>query len=628
MDKEKQVMCIASGEANKGIITQEECLQCALANGSNTPCGFDYILLKYIYSKERYDEEKVHVSDILGCARQAYFSKKFTLPTQAHKSLIVTFGTIQHQLLEDMADKEFTAEQVLRNSGLVGTADVVYNDGRLLDYKCSLPTDRINMADGTEKTISDLEVGDRVLAYDELNSKFVASTVSSIFSGGVQEVFNIKLRDGNEINVSGNHPIMTQRGWVIAKELTTSDKVVEVFDWLPDNDALLSTDLSRFLGYLVGDGGLSRDYGVRFSSTDDEIISDLGTILESQGWYIRKVKGDNVDYAICDTDQTRKDNNRTSLSNFIIENGLRGSTSVNKEVPEAILKSGSSEVVANFIGGLFDTDGTVTDPDEHIPPRITFVTVSPVLARQVSSLLKRLGINNRIYKVMSPSSRALSDNPPYHICVWAKEDIVKFNSIIPIHVGYKKERLSAWCHNFTPKKTRKNKQDVISVSSLGYLDTEAIEVEKYHTYITSDIVTHNTTRNISKRYLPRKKHKLQVNVYAHMLRQEGQEVNSAAIQYMDFMGPSKCPVHKAFVVPGNKYPKCPICEREDPDFHLGALLTEVELLPDEEIEEFIEEKTTYLQNCLDNEEIPEPSPDFLCRYCPFISWCEEGQNTI
>ena len=264
-------MCMASGPENKGVITKQECLDCALANG-NPPCGFDYILLKYLYSKERYRKDEVHVSDILGCARQAYFAKKFKLPVEPHKQLIVSYGTIQHELLEAMEDDKFTAEQILSNSGLVGTADVVYKDGRLLDYK--------------------------------------------------------------------------------------------------------------------------------------------------------------------------------------------------------------------------------------------------------------------------------------------------------------------------------------------------------------------TTRNINKKYLPRKKHKLQVNIYAHMLRQEGQEVKSVAIQYMDFIGPSKCPTHKAFVVPGLEYPKCPICDLESPDFHMGALLCEVELMPEEEVGMIIEDSVSYLQTCLDEETIPEPTPDFLCRYCPFISWCEEGQNSI
>lgn len=264
-------MCMASGEDNKGVLTQEACLDCALTNGT-PPCGFDYTLLKYIYSKERYRADEVHVSDILGCPRQAYFSKRFKLPMEPHKQLIVTFGTLQHQMLEEMEDEHYSAEKILANSGIVGTTDVYYKDGRIVDYK--------------------------------------------------------------------------------------------------------------------------------------------------------------------------------------------------------------------------------------------------------------------------------------------------------------------------------------------------------------------TTRNLDRRYLPRKKHKMQVNIYAHLLRQDGYEVTSASIQYIDFMGPSKCPKHKAFVVPGNQYPKCPICDLEQPDFHLGAMLMEIDLLPEDEVEELIKEKTDYLQHALDTEIIPEPTPDFLCRYCPFVSWCQEGRDSI
>ena len=270
--KELMVSCMASGDANKGVITKDECLTCALNNGGNTPCGFDYTLLKYIYSKERYEEQKIHVSDILGCPRQAYFSKKVKLPMEAYRHLIVTFGTLQHQMLEEMEDKYYEAEKVLEGSGIIGTADVVYEDGRIVDYK--------------------------------------------------------------------------------------------------------------------------------------------------------------------------------------------------------------------------------------------------------------------------------------------------------------------------------------------------------------------TTRNMNQRYLPQKKHKMQVNIYAHLLRLAGKEVNSATIQYIDFMGPSKCPVHKAFVVPGNRYPKCPICGEEKKEFHLGAIMKEVKLLPEEEVTELVEERTDYLQKCLDDDTIPEAEADFLCRYCPFVSFCEEGKQQL
>lgn len=266
------VMCMASGDFNKGVITKEECLTCALKNGSDTPCGYDYILLKYIYSKTRYQKEKVHVSDILGCARQAYFEKTVTLPVQAYRQLIVTFGTLQHQMLEEMQDKYFDAEKILGNNGMVGTADVVYKDGRLLDYK--------------------------------------------------------------------------------------------------------------------------------------------------------------------------------------------------------------------------------------------------------------------------------------------------------------------------------------------------------------------TTRNINPKYLPQKKHKLQVNIYAHMLREAGEPVTSAAIQYIDFMGPSKCAVHKSFVVPGNRYPKCPICGDERKEYHLGAVLKEVKLMPEYEVAQMVDEKVKHFQECLDNQTVPEPEPDFLCRYCNFLEFCKEGRDAI
>lgn len=121
----------------KGILDKEDCLQCALDNGNDVPCSFDYTLLKYIYSKTRYREKEIHVSDILGCPRSAVMSKTWDRPMSAYKKLIVSFGTLQHEMLEQVEDEQFTAEIIIENEkiGIVGTADVLYKDGRLVDYK-------------------------------------------------------------------------------------------------------------------------------------------------------------------------------------------------------------------------------------------------------------------------------------------------------------------------------------------------------------------------------------------------------------------------------------------------------------------------------------------------------------
>ena len=85
-------------------ITTEACLECALSR-KIPPCGFDYTVLKYIYSHKRYRALDIHVSDLLGCPRKAWFDKQIEYPALPSSRLIVTFGTLQHALLEEMEDE-------------------------------------------------------------------------------------------------------------------------------------------------------------------------------------------------------------------------------------------------------------------------------------------------------------------------------------------------------------------------------------------------------------------------------------------------------------------------------------------------------------------------------------------
>jgi hypothetical protein len=116
--------------AGKGRMTEEECLTCALAQ--NNTCGYDYNLLKGIFNNP--PRTGIHVTDILGCPLKAYLDKIDPQPQYVHERLLVTLGSAVHKFLE-APDENFDCEVPLTGLGLVGTADVVYKDGRLTDIK-------------------------------------------------------------------------------------------------------------------------------------------------------------------------------------------------------------------------------------------------------------------------------------------------------------------------------------------------------------------------------------------------------------------------------------------------------------------------------------------------------------
>jgi hypothetical protein len=124
-----KVMC--SGTPTKGIITTEQCIDCALAR-DNT-CGYDYALLKSMFYGS--DRSGVHVTDLTGCLKKAYLDKALPKPQFVHERLVLTIGTAMHGFLEE-GDEYIDAELPLEAFGVRGTADVVYKaDGRVIDYK-------------------------------------------------------------------------------------------------------------------------------------------------------------------------------------------------------------------------------------------------------------------------------------------------------------------------------------------------------------------------------------------------------------------------------------------------------------------------------------------------------------
>ena len=47
----------------------------------------------------------------------------------------------------------------------------------------------------------------------------------------IDPIFEIELEDGRMLRASGEHPILTQRGWVRAQDILESDAILEVKAW-------------------------------------------------------------------------------------------------------------------------------------------------------------------------------------------------------------------------------------------------------------------------------------------------------------------------------------------------------------------------------------------------------------
>lgn len=135
----------------------------------------------------------------------------------------------------------------------IGNHDVV--ESFKLDG-CFSPNTRIRMADGTEKKIKDIKVGDMVLSFNENTNIVSANKVLNVFDNGKKEFDEwIRIRLFNDykktpycLKCTKNHKVYTEGGWKEAGNISIGDKVYFY------NYVLSDEQKSILLGIGLGDG--------------------------------------------------------------------------------------------------------------------------------------------------------------------------------------------------------------------------------------------------------------------------------------------------------------------------------------------------------------------------------------
>ncbi len=104
-------------------------------------------------------------------------------------------------------------------SGAKGTrgkgADLLYVD------ECFPAKTKIRLPDGSSKNIEDINVGDRILSFNETTKKLVPRLVAVSKEMGKKEIFTYTTVSGRKITCTADHPVYTREGWSKACEATS-----------------------------------------------------------------------------------------------------------------------------------------------------------------------------------------------------------------------------------------------------------------------------------------------------------------------------------------------------------------------------------------------------------------------
>lgn len=230
----------------------------------------------------------------------------------------------------------------------------------------------------------------------------------------------------------------------------------------------IKEDVAAFLGYLTGDGHISRIKRVLGLTTGDkeqaERFADLGKSLFGLDHRLRK-----------DGERYRVLFHSEHLSDLLESLGLKTGVSARiKDVPHAILTSPKS-VVASFIRAYFDCDAYAG------PSGIKLSTASPYLLDQIQILLLNFGIL---------SAKVSQSKGIWHLCIFGGS-AKTFMEEIGFGLQRKQKRLESYVNDRKWFKKENFNDKIVSIKR-GVADVYDFSVENSHRYVAAGFINHNS----------------------------------------------------------------------------------------------------------------------------------------
>lgn len=319
-------------------------------------------------------------------------------------------------------------------------------------------------------------------SWRDLTATFNGGTkpqVHVILSGGVltcSENHRFEMRDGSFVRAAdlqqgdlvrqSDAPKVTARPYPLLR--------VDLWEGLPPANYQLTHDLAYFAGLFVGDGTGS-DSSAALTHGASGVVDNYGHDYED---WIQSLENSS---RICGFTTSRKDKASLYLGSRVVVRflralGIQGKTRKHLRVPSWVTSSGKTAIL-HYLGGLFDTDGTVGVDS----PNLDWTTKSFVLAGQVACAMRACGLDfnteltfNKTYQRYYVRLRLTVRSS------WQLHAFMK-------HVG-KVSRLRPP----TNEGKKKDRFEVVRVLPAGSAPCVDVSVGDSHRYLANGFVTHNT----------------------------------------------------------------------------------------------------------------------------------------
>jgi ribonucleoside-diphosphate reductase alpha chain len=282
------------------------------------------------------------------------------------------------------------------------------------------------------------------------------------FNNGNAPTLKVSLKNGQEIQGTPNHKLKVMRAdgrreWVRLEDLRAGDYVIQVLDQHTGTlvtlsplasshhntkaittPEILSEQLAFFLGYLWGDGFISDNrIGVAVAHGSPMMAEAPRLFKELFDLDVRREqKAD--DKSVVFVTRSR------ALTDWLAQNELSKGKAAELALPRAI-RQAPRPVVAAFLRGLFEADGTMT---AGYP---TLTSASKRLIQDVAVMLGGLGIPTTLRTTQATGKR-FSEKPCHHLKVVSHKGLERFLE----RIGYLEGSRFAALSTVTPDTARES----------------------------------------------------------------------------------------------------------------------------------------------------------------------------
>lgn len=334
-------------------------------------------------------------------------------------------------------------------------------------------------------TMGELSLGDELISVDGQKCK-----VTGIFPQGEKMIYKVFFSDGASVECCDEHLWKVQNynqrngsgKWEvlplseIRKNLKYKGRINYSIPLVSpvEYDQVGNLPLDPYLlGLLLGDGCISQQTLIRFSSSDTELIGYLSESCETVScvFNVYSDKDGHIEGGIVGIDGHNK------ILETLRDLGLQGSNSKTKFIPDIYIRSSVQDRIS-LLQGLLDTDGHFSKYS------LSYSTSSANLADNVIELVRSLGGTVSISK----------KTPTYTYKGSKKLGALSYIITIKLPGSIQPFRLKRKQSSYIPKTKYLPIRYIERVEPVKKMEAQCISVsDSSHLYITDEyIVTHNT----------------------------------------------------------------------------------------------------------------------------------------